>query len=265
MKTVTINDIQDLIRELLSFTNHYVFRGQSVSEWKLTPALERIISSEKWNAETVERMEEYSLNKFTSRFHLYDRENKLPVSKLEWLSLMQHYGVPTRLLDFSSSPFLALYFAMENTTFESSSDCAVYAIDYRGVMNESLRIANSHDTALALDYHMVTREKKDLFDEVVISHSIDVVWVTEPQQLNARLDRQEGSFLISGNKGFRLEELLFSKTYSTCDIVKIIISSKLFSQVYALLNRVNINSRTVYGDLQGFGKSLGMEMAYYAQ
>ena len=264
MKIITISSMEDLIYRLLNFPNNYVFRGHSVAEWKLIPSLERIISTEKWDAGYVTKLEDYSLSQFKSRFHLYDRENKSPVSKLEWLSIMQHYGTPTRLLDFSTSPFMALYFAIENNALAYPSDCAIYAIDFSAVMKKSVSIINEICPELGLDFMVVSQEQNIYYDEIIDNSHFDVIWITEPQQLNARLDRQGGSFILSGNKGVRLEELLFSEPYSDCDIQKIIVQKKFFPNVYALLNKINISSRTVYGDLQGFAKSLGMEMTYYA-
>ena len=74
--------------------------------------------------------EERSLTRFRSEFNLYTRDMERPDKKLSWLSLMQHYGVPTRLLDFSTSPYVALYFAIENLAPQKDGDLAIYAIDY---------------------------------------------------------------------------------------------------------------------------------------
>ena len=58
--------------------------------------------------------------------------------KVEWLALMQHYGAPTRLLDWTNSAYVALHFALNNR--KSTEDCAVWAIDTEWV-DEKSRLA----------------------------------------------------------------------------------------------------------------------------
>ena len=97
--------MDEVIDALCSLPNNYIYRGHAESLWRLESTLERLIGP-RWSKETAERFEQYSLQVFQSKYHLYDHENIEPESKLGWLSLMQHYGVPTRLLDFTASPLL---------------------------------------------------------------------------------------------------------------------------------------------------------------
>lgn len=51
------------------------------------------------------------------------------MSNLEWLALMRHYGVPTRFVDFSESPFVSLYFASLDEAKSEGSDFAIWAVE----------------------------------------------------------------------------------------------------------------------------------------
>src|SRR5262245_17763075 len=91
----------------------FYFRGQANSEWQLTPSLDRQLGSSEFLF-VVER-ERAALEEFRTHAHLYltphiiSRTNDL----LGWWTLMQHYGVPTRVLDWSMSVFIATYFAVD--------------------------------------------------------------------------------------------------------------------------------------------------------
>ena len=106
-----VQTIDELMRELNSLPNNFVFRGQSDAAWGLQSTLERTLGGT-WNAQSARKFEDYSLDVFKSKYHIYSGTEHLPKSKLSWLSVMQHYGVPTRLIDFTTSPYIALYFAL---------------------------------------------------------------------------------------------------------------------------------------------------------
>lgn len=96
-----------------------LFRGQSNAEWKLEPSVFR------WNRFAHE----------TALFREFERKNPnefLNCNCVEKLIKMQHYGLPTRLLDFSQNPLVALYSAC----LDSSTDGAVYALHGYPTQNE---------------------------------------------------------------------------------------------------------------------------------
>lgn len=263
MKEERLETIEELIQVLNSLPNPYIYRGHSNAAWKLESTLERLIGA-KWDCKAAEKFEVFSMQNFKSKFHLYDRENDQPLSKLGWLSIMQHYGVPTRLLDFTESPYVALYFAIEGYDPSCSDDLAIYAFNYTQMMEESLKYIRVRDKEFHHDRNNIIGKQDQIFEDVVDRFSYDISWVTEPHQLNVRLDRQSGCFLVAGNKSTKIEDILTSDTYKSCEFYKFTVNGKLYENIYCLLRKMNINSKTIYGDLQGLARSIKMEMQVYA-
>lgn len=259
MDLVILDTSDKLINELNSLPNSFIFRGHSDANWKLESTLERMIGC-KWDKDIADKHEKYSMQVFKSKFHLYDHENVVPKSKLAWLSIMQHYGVPTRLLDFTESPYVALYFALEGYGINKNSDLAIFALNHSQLMIESLNYIASKDAGFKEDVYTIVEKQDDVFESIVDRFSYDIAWITEPHELNIRLDRQSGCFLMSGNKEKKIEDVLSGNIYNKCTFTKYIIKSSLHGNLYALLRKMNINSKTIYGDLQGLAQSIKMDM-----
>ena len=179
IKTSEIPDTSRLIETLNRFPNGYIFRGQSDSSWRLESSLERAIGPT-WSNENARKFEEFSLLHFKSKFHLYDTENVQPQTKLAWLSLMQHYGVPTRLIDFTESPYIALYFALESCVPLTTSHIAIYAIDYTALIEASLDHIKRKDSGFREDTISAYTKRDSIFEDVLDRFSYDIAWVTEP-------------------------------------------------------------------------------------
>ena len=263
IREVEIKDSDELIRKINELPNNFIYRGHADSAWKLESTLERTLG-DKWSSELAKKCEDHYLNLFKSKYHIYNGNEHEPKSKLAWLSVMQHYGAPTRLIDFTESPYVALYFALEAYNPLLKKDLAIYAIDYNSIMDESLSYISKRDSSFKKTRNEIIGKQDSLFDDVVDRFSYEVVWITEPLELNARIDRQSGTFLISGDTEKRIEDLLVKQIYSNVIIHKYIIPSSLYENIYALLRKMNINAKTIYGDLGGLAKSIKMDMQVHA-
>lgn len=211
-------DIETLLTIINGNPNNFVYRGHSNKDWNLGSTLERILNNKITN-ENATKVEEFTLHEFQSKMHIYDNFNKAPSTKLEWLAMMQHYGVPTRLLDFTNSPYIALYFAIETFTPTQTTDMALYALDYRSLIKRSIEIIKKHDKTFKYDCSDILLEQDSIFDEIFDRYSFDLVWITEPKLMNVRIDRQSGSFLLKSNFEESTEDLLDSE-YSHVDFYK---------------------------------------------
>src|SRR5690606_14403222 len=102
--------------------HEWIYRNQGNSLWTLTTSLER--SNNKEPIERIASIENQIVEEFKRAAKHYLPKKFLPTTLTEWLALIQHYGSPTRLIDFTRSPYVASYFAFE----DESIDCEFVSI-----------------------------------------------------------------------------------------------------------------------------------------
>ena len=121
--TKDISSVSDLIANLRSDTNPDEttwFRGHSDLAWTLEPSLNRAGYADA----------------FESSIRLYKKfvQNSVklianpPTEEYEWMFYMQHYGIPTNLMDWSESPLVGLYFAVEDQ-LHHAKDGSLYLLE----------------------------------------------------------------------------------------------------------------------------------------
>jgi type I restriction enzyme M protein len=98
----------------------WIFRGHSRSDYRLVPSVGRMNHTSRSRAKL-----ESSLMAMFQRAAL-PYLDPTPRNQWEWLSLAQHHGLPTRLLDWTFNPMVALYFAVED---HPDHDAAVFALN----------------------------------------------------------------------------------------------------------------------------------------
>lgn len=109
-----VRKIGQLIDHISNDLNDYPgpvwYRGQANLRWRLEPRLMRV---------TPPLSETHLLNKFKQNASFLVKQR--PKDDFEWLFLMQHYGYPTRLLDWTESPLTALYFVINSNQDEDGA------------------------------------------------------------------------------------------------------------------------------------------------
>jgi hypothetical protein len=122
----SIGDLAEEVKKLSPASQQWLFRGQADAVWGLSPSVHRGYTSQQ---------ERYLTNEF--RVRARSRYFSCPVSNdyPGWLALMQHYGLPTRLLDWTYSPLIAAFFALHPDyvipACSAKRDACIWALDAR--------------------------------------------------------------------------------------------------------------------------------------
>ncbi len=253
------DDFVKLSKENNNWRN-WIFRGQSNYKWDLKTSIERVAESYRINFNELHEYEMGLLRKFKRHYSHYSTHVPEKSDNVRWLSLMQHYGAPTRMLDFSYSIFVALFFAIENVVIDS--DCSIWSINVDWVIKEKYQKEKA------------STQYKDLLDDdklakgteinnVLLNDEQDYIYSINPVELNERLIIQQGVFVIPLNIKKRFMDNLdgvIEKEHEIKYIKKMRIKcDELFiEEAYYHLNRMNINRATLFPGLEGFSRYLKM-------
>ena len=178
----------------------YNFRGQSDEKWPLSTSEERLF--EKYSEKDAKKtqLEIRVLSKFKSRAHQYIQSPPSEDDNIEWLSIIQDYGGPTRLLDFTHSFYVAAFFAMES----ASGDACIWSISEYDLWFRSVLSRKLVTTLFESDkhYYYDSLEHYNNIAQTIIrdpKQSVDFVVKILPARLNERLAVQKGLFLFNCN------------------------------------------------------------------
>jgi hypothetical protein len=264
-------DTWENARRISQELKRWAFRGQPSDGWPLMTNFERYANS--YNCHNVLRgnREMWILKEFQRRAHHYLTSPPASHDFVEWLALLQHYGGPTRLLDFSHSFYVAAFFAMESAEGPS----AIWGINLERLQES---IAPFIEQRAGTETIKDSNAKRLRFVNKLLSEKeshrgvIDV----EPERLNERLAIQQGLFLFQGDVSLAFNKCLietfplendevlhfdentpldFDRMHSYA-ILKLVLSRKCNIEGTSDLQRMNLSSATLFPGLDGYARSL---------
>lgn len=121
----SIKNVEDLIRALneLEPPKAPWFRGQRDGAWDLNPSVRRLGDARRVEGEILDRFRQ-------------EASATVPhssMSEWDWICLAQHHGISTRLLDWTTNPLIALYFATEEPKDKEKCDGRLFRLNPRGL------------------------------------------------------------------------------------------------------------------------------------
>jgi hypothetical protein len=239
IETYTANNIHELFDKILyssvNFKNQEPWwRGQSVSDWDLVSSIHR--QDEMVDESSI--MTRFKLKASTRRENCPSKDDLVG-----WLFLMQHYGLPTRLLDWSESPLIALFFAVEEIKYKNE-DSAIWALNPEQLNrsqsnpNEGILLPNNERTIRSVYSAFGSNDKPPC-----------EVLSLLPDHNDIRQMLQQSVFTIHENK---TPINLLPKAESF--LIKIIIPKEKKYFFKEFLDQIGIDRSSIFPDLENLAK-----------
>ncbi len=238
---------QEYRPELKRNRSGYLYRGLPNADYRMKTSLSRCCRDLQKTLEPA----------ILKNFAKYAQREDPSVTRSIWNVMItgQHYGLPTRLLDWSHSALVALHYAMTEDDLEQmdAHDCVVWRIDMQELIShlpEKYRLAVGREQSTLFSVEMLTGITDSLYqyDEDMGDHSMVII---EPPSTNPRIVMQYSFFSLIPMGMKDIEGFLNTYTHLT---VKYVIDRGLRWRVRDMLDQLNISERLLYPGLEGLSK-----------
>lgn len=244
-----VNSIPELIATLERDHKDYLgaiwFRGQASQRWPLLPGYLRLLNAPS---------ESTLLKRFKqSAAMLLDRD---PKDTFDWLFLMQHYGLPTRLLDWSESPLVALYFAVEEHEKHQDFDAALWCLRPSD-LNKKANIEDDHEEFFIPsfdDQELKNYSLESLANGPKRTRLLPIATIATRN--NTRIQAQLGVFTIH-----HLDEAPIESIGDSSHVIKYIIPKNQRKLILDQLRLLGFSKFTMFPELSSIGENIKRGLA----
>ncbi|HWH55025.1 MAG TPA: FRG domain-containing protein [Gaiellaceae bacterium] len=230
--------------DLARHRSNFAFRGRADAAEGLETSLIRLGG----DARTLEGY-------LVRNFRKYAQDRDLPSDSVwDWLALGQHHGLPTRLLDWTYSPYVALHFTTANHE-RFHRDGVVWTIDYvraREVLPDALRDVLEHEGANVFTPELLERAAPGLRELDELASEACCLFL-EPPSLDARIVNQYALFSLLTDPTVPLDDWLERHPELGR---KLVIPAELKWEIRDKLDQANITERVLFPGLDGLTRWL---------
>ncbi len=248
----SFSGIMEIVEQFQEARSTSWYRGAGNSAHSLAPSIFR--HPKKKTINQIHKIENQLASTFEQRSPPFVKQ----AFKNEWeqMFFMQHYGIPTRLLDWTESPFIALYFALTSgerlKNGKPKTDAVLWMLDpvewNKGALHDiSYKggiLAPNHEQVKSYSPKADLEERKNLPVMINGTHN------------SPRIVAQRGMFALFGKSVDSMENCFQSVQFAAGALQKIIISKADREDVARSLFRKGVSDSTIYPDLQGLALEL---------
>jgi hypothetical protein len=236
---MTIKKLSEYTAYVEGLPNQFTLsRGQSEDYPLLPSALRRDASSgnRKYPKRAIRSfLEQFQINSYQYMNSPWDIKNDI-----EWMLYAQHYGVPTKLMDFTTSHITSLLFAVEKSfQNDEEKDAVVYFLN-----------------PLALNHK--NKQQSKIFNvsgsEEISSEGHDGPLVVQGRKINPRVNAQKGLFVL-----FQDDDDSLEKSADESILRKVIISGEATRKILASLYSMGISFTHIFPELSSVAKDIVMQ------
>lgn len=250
----SFSDLLEIIEKFQAKSQASWYRGCRDSAHKLLPSIMR--QNPKKDFKEIHELEKEISSRFVQRSLPFVARPFMD----EWdkLFFMQHYGVPTRLLDWTENPFVAIYFAMTPPISTSPRDAILWLCDpvkwnesvmssysgKKGILDQSSRFLSQYSPEAPAD---------DIPNFPIMMYGT---------YNSPRIVAQRGGFALFGNLSDPMEEIHAGGGFSAEALEKVVIKNEFVGDIRTSLIRKGFTESVVFPDLDGLAKEIRREFGF---
>ncbi|UOW67891.1 FRG domain-containing protein [Paraclostridium bifermentans] len=237
MEEIVINKLSEFMEYVENLPREFILsRGQSNAKYELLPGALRL--DENNNLKHTRQSIAYFLNEFKVNSHNYIDIPWDINNDYEWMVYAQHYGIPTRLLDFTNSHIISLMFAVEKA-FEDEIDSVVWFLNPMNLNNTNC----NRSEIITLSEREVSR-LDDYNGPIAI----------QGRKLNKRINAQNGVFVYFQDRSLPLNKSINDEG----TLRKVIIKGESKKDILVSLYSMGIGMTQIYPELSSVAKDILM-------
>lgn len=253
-KVSSLNEFGSAIEKLLAVSSDARwYRGIGDISYKLTPSLFRHpeigrIKPLELEHKLLVRFKQRSIPYLTHRLE----------DDWELLFLMQHHGVPTRLLDWTENPYIALYFALVSCRKDpiagNFSDCCVWSLDPGAWNRAVLNHISFQDSVLVPSDERINGHKPGVKEALLNKKPVAMYGSYN----SPRIVAQRGAFTIFGSEVQAMEDVQAATPATITDdvLVKMVVPGNEVPKMIKDLTAIGYADSVVFPDLDGLAREM---------